>query len=185
MIDNKSYIFKGAALVVCGLLIGFVPNIITNLFYIVGMVILFFNILRFITAMKNSTLDRELANCIFGALAGFAVMALPRFVKVQVPLIVGVIFVIVGISRLLRTLRSDYGGNKLMSIIGAIVLALVGCFFMINPLKISTAVRVIFGLAVAGLGVFNLVMALRVKQHNDNVEPGVVDVDSYSVSDDN
>ena len=184
MLDNKSHIFKGAAPFLCGLLIAFVPNIISNLFYLIGLAILILCALRFINAMKNDTLHSELTSCIMGVLVGLAVIALPRFVKVQIPLIFGVIFAVVGLSRLLRTLRNDYTGKKMMSLAGAVILLLAGVFFMINPLKISGAVRIIFGLAVAAMGVFNLYVAYTMKKHNDNVEPTVVDVDSFSVRDD-
>ena len=55
---------------------------------------------------------------------------------------------------------------------------------MLNPLKISSAFRVAIGLAVIILGIFNLIAAFRIKQQNENVQPTVVDVESYSVEDD-
>ena len=184
MNENKTYIIKGAGLILCGALIGFVPNIITYLFYGVGLFILLLCAVRLVSSISKGTFNGMFVSCLFGALAGCAVMALPRFIKVQIPLITGIIFTVMGVSRLIRTFGSEYSGNKTAGIITSVFLTFCGIFFMLNPLKISSAFRVAIGLAVIILGIFNLIAAFRIKQQNENVQPTVVDVESYSVEDD-
>ena len=183
MTDCKSNIVKGAGLIICGLLIGFVPNIVSVIFYFFGLLIIVLCAVRLIKAIANGTFDVMFAGCIFGALTGVIVMSLPHFVKVQVPLIIGIILTVTGASKLIRTLSADVQ-KKTAGIISAAFLVISGLFFMINPLKISGAFRIAIGLAVALIGVFHLYGAYRLKKQNDNIQPDVVNIDSFSVNDD-
>ena len=184
MPDNKSNIIKGAGLVICGLLIAFVPNLISFLFYALGAVIIFLCAVKLIKAIGNGTFDVMFVGCIIGALCGLTVMALPHFIKVQIPLIAGIIFAVTGGSRLFKTLSYAQGSDKKKGIISAAILIIAGIIFIADPLKISSAFRIIIGLIIAALGVLNLIAAYRTKQQNDNIQPDVVNIDSYTVSDD-
>ena len=181
MIDNSGYIFKGIMLVLCGIIIAFFPGIITWIFYAVGAIIIFGSGCTYISSLKEG------GGMFFGSLIaagiGFGIMYLPHILTVKIPLIAGIVFAVVGILRLIKTYSEKYDGNKAVSTVMGILLVLAGIFFIINPFKISTVIRITIGVIMICLGIFNFAVAYAIKQRNENSEPSVIDVDVNSISD--
>ena len=183
MIDNSSYIFKGIMLTLCGALITFFPGVIAWIFYIIGAVIIVGSAFTFFGSLGEGEGGSMFFGCLVGAAIGFGVMALPRFVTVQIPLIAGIVFTIVGVMRLIKTYGKKYNGNKAVCTASGILLLLAGIFFMLNPFKVSKIVRIILGIFMIGSGIFDFVVAHFITERNNNSQPSVIDVDVNSVSD--
>lgn len=181
MIDNSGYIFKGIMLTVCGVMIAFFPSVIAWIFYIIGAIIIFGSGCTYVGSLKEG------GGMFFGSLVaagvGFLIMSLPKILTVKIPLIAGIVFAIVGILRLIKTYGGNYDGNKAVSTVFGILLVLAGIFFIVNPFKVSTVIRVIIGIIMIALGIFDFAVARAITQRNNNTEPSVVDVQANSVTD--
>lgn len=181
MIDNSGYIFKGIMLTLCGALIAFCPGVITWIFYIVGALIIFGSGCTYIGSLKEG------GGMFFGSLIaagiGFGIICLPRLLTVKIPLIAGIIFAVVGILRLIKTKSENYDGNKALSAVFGILLVLAGVFFIVNPFKVSTVIRIIIGVIMIALGIFDFAVAHAITQRNNNSQPSIVDIPVNSTSD--
>ena len=181
MIDNSGYIFKGIMLTICGIIIAFFPGVITWIFYALGAIIIFGSGCTYVGSLKEG--GEMLFGSLIAAGIGFGIMFLPRILTVQIPLIAGIIFAVVGILRLVKTYSKKYDGNKAVSTVIGILLVLAGIFFIVNPFKVSAVIRIIIGVIMILLGIFDFAVAYTIKQRNDNSQPSVVDIDVNSISD--
>ena len=181
MIDNSGYVFKGIMLTISGIIIAFFPGVITWIFYAVGAIIIFGSGCTYISSLKEGS------GMLFGSLIaagiGFGIMYLPRILTVKIPLIAGIVFAVIGIHRLIKTYSENYDGNKAVSTVGGILLVLSGIFFIINPFKVSTVIRITIGIIMIALGIFDFAVAHAIKQRNDNSQPSVVDIEINSIKD--
>lgn len=181
MIDNSGYVFKGIMLVLCGVIIGFFPSVITWIFYAVGAIVIFGSGCTYVGSLKEG--GGMFFGSLIAALIGFLIISLPRLLTVKIPLIAGIVFAIVGILRLLRTQSGKYDGNKAVSTVFGILLVLAGIFFIVNPFKVSTVIRITIGVIMILLGIFDFAVAYAIKQRNDNTHPSIVDVEVNPTSD--
>ena len=187
MIKRSKYSVKGALLILCGIIIAFCPGIITGIFYIAGLLIIIGSITTLID-FKNKGLPVMTRN-IAGIIAGVCVTALPRFLMIKISVIAGLIFTVLGITRLVSTIQNTKSSqNKAVSIALSVLLILAGIFFLFNPIKIGNAIRIIIGLVLVGFGIFDFIASNIAKKIYDNADIAnseIIDVEAFSVNESN
>lgn len=176
-ISTSDYITKGFALVISGVLIGFFPNIISWIFYILGGIIVLSSVFMLLGGV-NSGMDGTLAgSSIAGIIVGVIVLLLPRVISVGIPIVAGIVFIIYGISRLSKLFKrgEDKNVNKI-SLAFSLVLLAFGIFLLFRPFSAGTVARIIIGIILIILGVFNFYVAHMIRIRNKNTAPDIIDV---------
>ena len=184
-IDNFSYILKGAALAICGVLIAFFPNVITWLFYIVGCIIIAGSVIAFLGSLTGGDTGFMFIGALIGAGIGILIICLPHIIMINIPIIAGIIFGVMGIMRIMKA-RSDktLPDKKTQNIVFAVILLVTALIFILNPFKVSTAIRIIIGLVMIALSAFNFYVAYAISQRNQTIQHDVIDVMGHTVDDD-
>ena len=176
MTVNKDNIGKAAVMAVSGILIAFFPGVINELFYMVGGLVIAVNIILLIMKLLSGGGISSAVNNIIGIIVGVIINALPSFVYTGIPLIAGIIIGFSGIDRLVRSI--SYGSGKLSIITGAALVIAGGILIFYNA-NISNTVRIIIGLALIAMAVFNLFNS----GHGQSSGSGnIIDVDDYNIS---
>lgn len=185
-IDNFGYIMKGILLAVSGVLIAFFPNVITWIFYAVGIIIIAGSVFTLIGGLSGGDAGGLFGAAIVGILIGLGVIALPKFIMLKIPVIAGLIFGVMGISRLVKGLSSKTPQDKkTMNIVFAVFLLILAVFLIANPFKASTIVRVVIGIVMICFALFDFYVAHVISQRNKASAPdSVIDVSGYTVNDD-
>lgn len=180
--DNFSYILKGVILAFSGVLVAFFPGVINWLFYIIGGIIVFACILTFLSSVFGGEGGFMLPAGLAGAALGVGIMVLPRFVTIQIPVIVGIILCVMGAIRLAKGLAGN-DDKKMTDIILGLLFIAGGVVLVMNPFQAGKALRIMSGLIMIGFAVFNFYIAYVIKQRNEAFAPSVIDVDNYTVED--
>ncbi len=176
-ISNSGFITKGVIYLISGALIAFFPGIISWIFYITGGIIILASIFMLIGGASSGVDGTLLGGSIAGVIIGAIIMLIPRIISVGIPIAAGIIFIISGISRLISSLKSESSQNiKTAGIVFGIVLALFGAFLLFNPFKASRIIRIVIGLMLIVLSVFNFYAAHVVHQRNKDSVPDMIDV---------
>lgn len=181
--DNFSYILKGVILAFSGVLVAFFPNVINWLFYIIGGIVVFACVLSALSSVFGGDGGFMLPAGFGGALLGVGIILLPRFITIQIPVIVGLILTVMGAIRLAKGITSKDGNKKVDIILGLLFIA-GGITLLFNPFKAGKALRIMSGLIMIGFAVFNFYVAYVIKQRNDAYSPKIVNVDDFTVEDD-
>ncbi|MBR4628161.1 MAG: DUF308 domain-containing protein [Ruminococcus sp.] len=176
--DNSGFIAKGLAYLICGVLIGFFPGIISWIFYIIGGIIILSSVLMLITGASSGMDGTLVGGTIAGIIVGVIVLLLPRIISVGIPIAAGIIFIISGVSRLYKSIRAkeDSGNLKTAGIVFGALLTAFGGFLLFNPFKASRIICLIIGLMLIALSVLNFYAAHLLHQRNKNAVPDTIDV---------
>ncbi len=184
-IDNFSYILKGAALAICGVLIAFFPNVITWLFYIVGGIIIAGSVIAFLGSLTGGDTGFMFIGALIGAGIGIFIIYLPNIIMVNIPVIAGIVFGFIGIMRIMKACSDKTPHDKkTQNIVFAVILLVTALIFIMNPFKVSTAIRIIIGLVMIALSAFNFYVAYAISQRNQTIQPDIIDVTGHTVDDD-
>ena len=176
MTVNKDNIGKATVMAVSGILIAFFPGVINELFYMVGGLVIAVNIILLIMKLLSGGGISSAVNNIIGIIVGVIINALPSFVHTGIPLIAGIIIGFSGIDRLVTSI--SYNGGKRNIIIGIALIILSGVLIF-NTAAITKPVRIIIGLVLVGMALFNLFNS----GHGQSSGSGnVIDVDDYNIS---
>ncbi|MBE6863659.1 MAG: hypothetical protein E7495_03680 [Ruminococcus flavefaciens] len=176
-ISNSDYIAKGLTLIISGVLIGFFPNIIAWIFYIIGGIIVLSSVFMLLGGV-NSGMDGTLAgSSIAGIIIGVIVLLLPRVISVGIPIVAGIVFIFYAISRLSRLFKSgeDKNLNKI-SLGFSLALLAFGIFLLFRPFAAGNLARIIIGIIMILLGVFNFYVAHMINKRNKDSAPDIIDV---------
>ncbi len=181
--DNFSYILKGVILAFSGVLVAFFPGVINWLFYIVGGIIVFACILSMLSSVFGGDGGFMLPAGLLGGALGVGIMVLPRFITIQLPVIVGLVLVVMGAIRLAKGLTGNDDKKKTDIILGLLFIA-GGVVLVMNPFKAGKALRIMTGLIMLGFAAFNFYISYVIKKRNEAFAPSVIDVDDYTIEDD-
>ena len=182
-ISNFNYIMKGITLTLCGLLIAFFPGVISWIFYIIGGIIIAASIISFLASLGDDT-GFMFVSAIIGVAAGLFIIYLPRIIMVNIPVIAGIIFAIMGIMRLIDGFSNKtLPDKKTQNFVFAVLLIVLALFCIFNPFKVSTFIRIVIGVIMLGMAAFNFYVAYAIKQRNDNSRPEIIDVSGTTVDD--
>lgn len=182
-ISKSGYIVKGVLLTLLGAVIAFFPGIISMFFYILGGII----IISCVASIISSGGDGVMTGAgIGGIIAGILVILLPKIIEVSIPVIAGIFLGGYGLQSLGKALNPEKSKDSRIAgaILGALILG-TGIFLIANPFFAGKAARIAAGIAVILVGVFNFLVAHAITQRSKNFSPEIIDVNSYTVKDDN
>lgn len=175
----KTTTAKGTIMIVSGIVVAFFPSIISKLFYLIGMAVIIFCVINIIKSLVAGNPVSVVSNVI-GILIGSAITSLPHFVQTIIPLTVGIILALNGIDYIGKAIANI--GSRVLNVILAVIALGLGCTLLFHLVKAGNVTRIIAGLIMIGTGVYDFFTG-----HNSgsNSGSGIIDVDSYSVKDDN
>ncbi len=177
--------FIGLLLVLAGIFILFLPGMFSFLFYIAGIAAIVYGIAAILGGKGQSA---SMAKGILAILAGVALFILPKLLSVGVPMIIGVILTVTGISRAFTAAEhKDNPRVRNSAIITALWTIPLGIFFIIKPGFLSHTIMTIVGavLLIAGIGV--LIFAYFTGSRNTSAkgrDDSIIDIDNFTVHDD-
>ena len=175
--DISSFVTKGIVYILCGLLIGFFPGIVSWIFYIVGGIIIVSSIFMLLGGMNSGTDGTLVGGSLAGVIIGVIVMLIPKILHIGIPIAAGIVFVISGIKRIAEAVKTDKGSLKNTSFVFGIAVLLFGCFLFFFPYRAGSIARIVIGLVLIALGVFNFYVAHVAKQRSSDVSTDdIIDV---------
>lgn len=169
---------KGIILVISGIIVAFFPSIISSLFYLIGTAIIIFCVINIIKSLVTANPVAVVPNVI-GIIIGGAVTSLPHFVQTIIPLTIGLILAFNGLDYIGKVVANV--GSRVLNIILAVTALGLGCTLLFHLVTAGNATRIIAGIVMIGAGVYDF---LSVKSSYGG-NGGIIDVDSYTVKDDN
>lgn len=174
----KSNDVKGLILIISGVIIAFFPNIISKLFYLIGVIIILFFAVKIIKAIISADCNPlSITLDVFGIIAGGIITSLPSFVQIMIPLTVGFILTANGIDFIVKALSSPY--KRIINAVVAVILTGLGVTLMFNLVKAGGAIRITAGIIMIVAGAYDFFMSRHSYESG-----GIIDVDSYTVKDD-
>lgn len=156
---------KGLILLISGIIIAFFPNVISSLFYIIGMAVIIFsviNIIRSLTAGSPNVIPD-----IIGILIGGAITSLPRFVQTIIPLTIGLILAFNGIDYAVRALNNN--GSRIVNAVLASIDLVLGGTLLFHLVSAGNATRIIAGIVMIATGVYDCISSKKSGGNNQNI----------------
>lgn len=179
MSSNK-FIAKGLPLTIIGLILVFFPKIITYTLYGVCIIIALACVFEIIQGLASGDL-RVVIPCVIGtAILIGVIIFLPKIIAFGLGFIGGLIIAVLGISEIVKAIKSDKG--LIRGIIGTIMLV-AGGLCVINPFNAGSFARIIIGVVMILIGVFNLYVARVAASRNSGSASGIIDVSGYTIDD--
>lgn len=174
----KTSTAKGIILIISGIIVAFFPGIISSLFYLIGTAVIIFCVINIIKSLITANPIAVVPNVI-GIIVGGAITSLPHFVQTIIPLTIGLILAFNGLDFVGKAISNV--GSRVLNIILAVITLGLGCTLLFHLVKAGNATRIIAGLIMVGAGVYDFLSGKNSSGGNN----GIIDVDSYSVRDDN
>lgn len=174
-IKKFRYSFE-AVIIILGIIIIFNPAIIDMIFNIFGVVIIAYNVIKFVMGKLGKAPEYPIPKFIVGLLIGISVSAIPHMVKFGIPLVLGCFVLYNGLERLVLSYQiKQHGGNSGTSLIMGIAFALLGIIVIINPFKTSAFLFRLLGIVLAGMGVMRIVSDMRIRKQNEDIIPDIIE----------
>ena len=167
--DISGFITKGIVYLICGILIGFLPGVVNWIFYILGGIIIISSIFMLLGGMSSGADGSLVGGSLAGVIIGAIIMLVPKILHIGIPIAAGIFFFINGITRIVKAFKEESSGIKKTSLIFGIFVLLFGCFLLAFPYRASTIARIIIGIVLIILGVFNFYVASVAKKRNADV----------------
>lgn len=145
---------KGLILVVSGIIVAFFPQIISSLFYIIGVAVIIFSVINIIRSLTTGS--AHIVPDIIGILIGSAITSLPHFVQTIIPLTIGLILAFNGIDYAVRAFNNNGGSRAVNALLAAIDLVLGGTL-LFNLVSAGNATRIIAGVVMIATGVYDFI----------------------------
>lgn len=181
-ISNAGYIAKAVALIATGLILGFFPKVLSGIFFVLGVIIIGSCVLVIIPGMFSGDGGGLISSGVTGVIIGAIVIFLPKILELGISIFGGIAFIIWGIVKLGRSAKEEKGSDKrLFSIITGCALVVLGVLLFFNPFGLA---RKLIGVVLILIGVYNIYIAYAINEHNKGASGGVIDIDSFTVSDD-
>ena len=174
----KSTTAKGIIMLVSGIIVAFFPNIISSLFYIIGMAVILFCLINIIKSLIAG--NPVIVPNVIGILVGGAITSLPHFVQTIIPLTIGFILAFNGIDYACKAIANT--DSRVLNIILAVIGIGLGGTLLFHLVTAGNATRIIAGLIMIATGAYDFFTSR--KSGNDG-NSGIIDVSNYSVKDDN
>lgn len=189
MADKSSYIFKGVLLLVCGILFGFFPGVLSWVFYIIGGIIIIGSALTSLSGLTSGDGGSLMPAGIVGGLIGLLVIYIPKFITAKMSVISGIILAIIAITQIVKSLKMD-DENKLriFQLIFGILLLVGSIFLMFRNSDDNTIIRISIGVIMLLFSAFNFYIAYVIDQRYNgktssfkaSENPDIIDVDSFT-----
>lgn len=156
---------KGLILLISGIIIAFFPNVISSLFYIIGMAVIIFSVINIIRSLTSGS--PNVIPDIIGILIGGAITSLPRFVQTIIPLTIGLILAFNGIDYAVRALNNN--GSRIVNAVLASIDLVLGGTLLFNLLSAGNATRIIAGIVMIATGVYDCISDKKSGGSNSNI----------------
>lgn len=169
---------KGIIMLISGIIVAFFPSIISSLFYIVGTAVILFCAVNFIKSLIAG--KPAIISNVIGIIIGGAITSLPHFVQTIIPLTVGLILVFNGMDYACKAVASTY--SRVLNIILAVIGIGLGGTLLFHLVTAGNATRIIAGLIMIATGVYDFFTS---RKSDNGGNSGIIDVNNYSVKDDN
>lgn len=156
MKENGANVLLGIIFVIFGFIFAFAPNeAFGSIILVAGLIIVFFAIIKLITLlrMKDSIVSYSITSSVVSLIFGIVlVIYRDATVKLLVELI-GIWFLISGISSLILAIKSGLSGNYILKPISKIIIGLIS---FILPMVSVSITGIIIGaiLILAGISIF-------------------------------
>ncbi len=176
--NSNKFIAKGLLLTISGLILVFIPKIITYTLYGICIIIALACIFEIIQGLASGDL-RVVIPCLIGtAILIGVVILLPKIIAFGLGFIGGLIIAMLGISEIVKSIKSDKG--LVRGIIGAVML-IAGGFCVINPFNAGEFARIIIGVVIILVGIFYLYVARVAASRRNGSTSGIIDVSGYTI----
>jgi uncharacterized membrane protein HdeD (DUF308 family) len=177
-------LFIGLLSLVSGIILTFRPSLISTLFYIAGAGLIIYNIFVMALGISDGKTSIYVPKGISGIIIGIAMIILPKFISVGVPIVIGFFFLLMGLKNLFEALENKKE-KKIMTfsdIFSSLLLIVCGLFFITNAGRVSSAFVKLVGIVLIIVGVAILaIIFLRTKAPKDD---DVIEIEDYSIDDD-
>ena len=167
--DISGFITKGVIYLICGILIGFLPGVVSWMLYILGGIIIVSSIFMLLGGMSSGTDSTLAGGAVAGIIIGVIIVLIPKVLHIGIPIAAGVFFFISGITRIVKSFKEESDGVKKQSLIFGISILLFGCFILAFPYRAGTIARIIIGLVLIAHSVFNFYVAHVAKKRNADI----------------
>lgn len=175
---------KGILLLVIGIFIIFLPSLLSGLFYFLGAALIIYSIITMAIGISKGRYSTSIPKAVIEIIIGFAIIVLPKFLKIGIPIIIGFFFLLSGVNRIFNAIENRQNNPRIWvsSAISALLLIVCGLFFITNPAHVSGTFITIVGAVfiIGGLSVIAL-QYLRSKAPSD--DNSVIDINDFSVKD--
>lgn len=187
-IFNVTGYVKPILMIIAGIILAFIPGFISGIFYIIGGTIIILNIITLLSGVLSvAAAPIAVPKAVIGIIIGLLITAIPNLVSFSLPVVVGILLCISGISRIVRALRRNVSGSKkTFNIIVGAVVAVSGLLLFLNPFSSTGIFLKVVGIILIIAGIVSLANNADSNNGNHKSSGGasdVVDVD-YSVKDD-
>lgn len=168
-------------IIASGVVIAIFPEIIYKIFSILGILVVLFNVAKFVLGKLKKAPEYPIPSLVFGILLGIFVAIIPNMIEFSLPVILGGFALLNGIERLIRAYQiNSQGGNfKSTAIIGGIF-SIIGIIMLINPFGTSAFIRRILGICLIAFGVMRIVSDVNLKKQKSDIIPDIIDGDFTS-----
>ncbi|MDE6797028.1 MAG: DUF308 domain-containing protein [Ruminococcus sp.] len=156
---------KGLILLISGIIIAFFPNVISSLFYIIGLAVIIFSVINIIRSLTSGS--PHIIPDIIGILIGGAITSLPRFVQTIIPLTIGLILAFNGIDYAVRALNNN--GSRIVNAVLASIDLVLGGTLLFNLLSAGNATRIIAGIVMIATGAYDCISDKKSGGSNSNI----------------
>lgn len=177
---------KGILLIIAGIIIACFPQFLSGAFTIVGALIIIYNVIIMIYGIFKNLAALSIPKAIAGILFGIFIIILPNAISYGLPLIIGIFALVSGFDKFFRALelKKNRGLWIIQAAIGMMFI-LCGIGFIFNLSHTSKNMRIIIGILIIIGGIGSLISTYKNSEYySKNSTSSIVDIDSYSVSDD-
>jgi len=163
-------------LIILGIIIVVNPGIINTIFNIFGVVIVLYNVLKFVMGRLGKAPEYPVIRLIIGILLGIFVATIPHMVGFGIPLVLGCFVLYNGIERLIQAYQiKQHGGKAATSLVIGSLFALVGIVVIINPFGTSKFLFRILGIVLAVQGVLRIASDVKIRKQNEDIIPDIIE----------
>lgn len=183
-IINNDRLYLGIFLLLTGIFMTFAMGLISTLLYIGGAALIIYNVFYMAAGITSDKSKIYIPKGVTGIIIGIVMIILPKFIKIGLPVIAGLFFILAGVSGFFNALEnfSNDVKRKFSGILSSVLFTVCGLFFISNPATISGwVVKVIsIGFILLGIGIISSVLIRRKKQDTSH---DVIEINDFNIKD--
>lgn len=183
-IINNDRLYLGIFLLITGIFLTFAMGLISALFYIGGAALIIYNVFYMAAGITSDKSKIYIPKGVTGIIIGIVMLILPRFIKIGLPVIAGLFFVLAGVSGFFNALEkySNDIKRRASGILSSIFFVVCGLFIITNPSTISGWVLKLISIGFILLGIGIIASTLSKKKKQDTSQD-VIEIDDFNIKD--
>ncbi|MBE6861851.1 MAG: hypothetical protein E7497_02995 [Ruminococcus sp.] len=169
--------------IICiGLVLLFVPDILSKIFSFIGIAVIAVSI---ITAVFGTKGPDRIMKCVGGILIGFLITLIPSFIEVGIPVAIGFIMLISGLGRIFTALaQKKSSGGFTAGLVFGIILSVIGAVFIFSPLTLTALIKRLLAGALIAYGIISIIVKYLSGGRRNSGNGNVIDINSYTIRND-